>query len=199
MTSPQPPSWAQSCIAMLVPAGRRDSIVGDLLEEYLDARLPQFGRVAADRWFVRQSLGFVWAASILPGVLVGAILTGRMLLDVAMPVPDTSERAWVSTLVTMLLFTLTGFRVGLSTRRVPGAIVTALAATCIGIVLSYAGVLVSMGIAQAFVHPGAEAWASLREGLDVPAPVIAVVGAILACAGAAIGRSFPKWPLPVSG
>lgn len=193
-----PPRLAQALIAMLVPDARCNSIVGDLLEEYRETQLPQYGQAAADRWFTRQALGFLWTAAVVPGTLVGAVLTVRMLLDVAAPIPDLAGRAWITTLVTMAIFTLTGFRLGRSTRRVSGAMVTALAATAVGTLVAYAATFASMGIAQALVHPGAEAWAGLREGLDVPAHVIAFIGTILACVGAAMGRVFPKWPLPVS-
>ena len=192
----QPPSPAQALIAMLIPRKTRDSVLGDLLEEYHETQVPAHGVTAADRWYIRQALGFLWSAAAVPGALVGSVLTVRMLLDVAEPVRDFADRAWITTVAMMMLFALTGFRIGLLTRRMPGAIVVALAATLVGTIAAYVAVFVSMGIAAAFVHPGAEAWAGLREGLDVPAPMIAAIGTTLACAGAAAGRVFPKWPLP---
>jgi hypothetical protein len=182
---------------MLAPQKTRDSVLGDLLEEYRETQ-PQRGVAAANRWYIRQALGFLWSAAAVPGALVGTVLTVRMLMDVAAPTPDTADRAWVTTVTMMMLFTLTGFRIGLSTRRVAGAMVTALAATVIGTIAAYAGVFASMAIAIAFVHPDTAVWAGLREGLDVPAHVIAVIGTTLACVGAALGCTFPKWPLPVS-
>lgn len=195
---PNPPRYAQALIAMLVPASRRDSIVGDLLEEYRETQVPEHGAAAADRWFVRQALGFLWSAAAVPGALVGSVLIVRMLVDVTAPIADTGGRAWITTLSAMAIFTLTGFRLGLVTRRVSGAIVMAFAATVIGTIAAYAGTFASMAVARAFVHPGPAAWDGLREGLDVPAHVIAVIGMTLASVGAAVGRAFPKWPLPVS-
>lgn len=196
---PTPPAYAQTLVAMLVPRKTRDSVLGDLLEEYRETQVPQHGKTAADRWFVRQALGFLWAAAAIPGALVGTVLTVRMLLDVAVPTPDTAGRAWMTTLATMMIFTFTGFRLGLTTRRVSGAIVTALAATVVGTVGAYAAAFASIGFAGVFVHPGPEAWVGLREGLDVPAHVIAVIGTTLASIGAVCGRAFPRWTLPVSG
>jgi hypothetical protein len=72
-------------------------------------------------------------------------------------------------------------------------VVTALAATVVGTVVAYAGTFGSMIAAQVFVHPGAAAWAGLREGLDVPAPFIGVIGTVLASLGALFGRAFPEW------
>lgn len=195
---PTPPARAQALVAMLVPRRTRDSVVGDLLEEYRETQVPEHGKAAADRWFIRQALAFLWNAAALPGALVATVLTVRMLLDVAAPVPDAAGRAWITTLTMMMVFTFTGFRLGLVTRRVSGAVATALAATVVGTVGAYLAALASMGVAGAFVHPGPEVWAGLREGLDVPAHVIALIGTALACAGAACGRAFPKWPLPLS-
>jgi hypothetical protein len=76
--------------------------------------------------------------------------------------------------------------------------ITALAATVVGTLVAYATAFASLGIAQAFVHPSAVALAGLREGLDVPAHVIAFIGTILASVGAVVGRAFPKWPFPIS-
>ena len=196
---PNPPARAQALVAMLVPRKTRDSILGDLLEEYRDAQVPERGKTAADRWFIRQALGFLWRTAVVPGALVASVMTGRMLVDAAAPVADTAGRAWITTLATMMIFAFTGFRLGRVTRRVSGAFVTALAATVVGTIGAYLAAFLSMGIAGAFVHPGPDAWMGLREGLDVPAHVIAVIGTALACVGAACGRSFPKWPLPVSG
>lgn len=194
-----PPAYAHALVAMLVPEKTRDSVLGDLLEEYRETQVPESGEAAANRWFVRQALGFLWNAAAVPGGLVASVLTARMLWDVAAPVPDTAARAWITTLVTMLIFTFTGFRLGMLTRRVSGAVATALAASVVGSVGAYLAAFVSMGIAAALVHPGPEAWLGLREGLDVPAHVIALIGATLACVGAVFGRAFPKWPLPVTG
>ena len=50
-----------------------------------------------------------------------------------------------------------------------------------------------MGTAATVVHPSAAASAGLREGIDVPAPLIAVIGMVLATVGALFGRDFPEW------
>jgi hypothetical protein len=194
----QPPRRALTLISLLVARDRRDSIIGDLLEEYHDTQSRERGVAAADRWFMRQALGFLWTAAALPGALLATLLTLRTLLDATVPIPDLANRAWITTLAAMALFTLTGFRLGLSTRRVPGAVITALAATIVGTVIAYAAALTCLAVAQTFVHPAATTLAGLREGLDVPAHVIALIGAILSAAGASAGRAFPKWPSPAN-
>ena len=188
-----PPARAQRLLASLVPQSRRDSIVGDLLEEYNQTQVPDHGVAAADRWFMRQALGFLWSAAAIPGLLVGCVITARTLVDAAAPVAETAGRAWMTTLAVMLIFMFTGLALGLSRRPFGGVVVTALAATVVGTVVAYTGVFGAIIIAQAFVHPGAAAWAGLREGLDVPAPVIGMIGTVLAMVGALFGRAFPEW------
>jgi hypothetical protein len=195
---PHPPRYAQALIDALVPQARRDSILGDLLEEYRETQAAEHGERAADRWFVRQALGFLWSASAPTGAGIAAILTIRMLIDVGAPSTDLAQRAWVTTYVTMGLFVMSGFRLGRSTGRASGAAAMAIAATVIGTVYGYAMVFVCMGAAAGFVHPSDAAWAGLREGLDIPAHVIAFIGVILASLGAIAGRTFPRWPFAVS-
>jgi hypothetical protein len=188
-----PPAYAQALMEMLTPPARRDNILGDLLEEYHETQVPRHGARAADRWFVRQALGFLWSAAAIPGLLVGSVITARTLIDAASPVADTANRAWLTTVAVMLIFLFTGFGLGLSKRRFGGVIVTALAATATGTVVAYAGTFGAMMAAAALPHPGAATWMALREGLDVPAPVIAMIGMVLASVGALFGRAFPEW------
>jgi hypothetical protein len=52
--SDSPPHWAESLLIRLLKPRDRDSIPGDLLEEYREERLPATGRVCADFWYIRQ-------------------------------------------------------------------------------------------------------------------------------------------------
>jgi hypothetical protein len=195
---PPPPEYAQALIERLAPRARRDSILGDLLEEHRDVRMSDAGQRAADRWFVRQALGFLWSASALTAAGIAAILTIRMLIDAGAPSADLAQRAAVTTYVTMGLFVASGFSLGRSTGRAGGAAAMAIAATAIGTIYAYAMVFLCMGVAATIVHPSPAAWAGLREGLDIPAHVIAIVGIVLSSLGAAAGRTFPKWPFLAS-
>jgi hypothetical protein len=158
-----PPARAQWLVAMLVPDARREGIVGDLVEEYHEAQVPAHGVAAADRWFMRQALGFLWSAAAIPGLLVGIVLTTRTLIDTTAPVADTANRAWFTTLAVMLIFLFTGFGLGLSRRRLGGVILTAVAATVVGTVVAYAATLAAMAAAQALMSPGPSAWAALSR------------------------------------
>ena len=93
-------------MSLFVPARTRDSVVGDLLEEYRDTQVPSRGESGADVWYCRQALAFVWTASAPAGFAVAGTLTVRMLTDVLAPSAQLSGRAWITTLLGM------GIRVG---------------------------------------------------------------------------------------
>jgi hypothetical protein len=183
MTSSQPPAWAQDWIAMLAPARRRDAILGDLLEEYHEAQVPECGVAAADRWFARQARGFLWSASIVPGVV--------------MVIPDLVGLV-AHQFVVMAIFTLTGFHLGRSTRRVDGAFLVAPAMTIIACGLEFAVSLGMFGI-PAVVHPSPAAMAALWEATDIPVQIILPIGIVLTFVGAVIGALIPSAARPRKG
>jgi hypothetical protein len=58
MTMPNPPVLPQALLQLLLPVERRESVVGDLLEEYRDSRVPSTGRFRANLWYWKQVFGF---------------------------------------------------------------------------------------------------------------------------------------------
>ncbi len=58
MTMPNPPVWLQTLLDLLLPVERRESVAGDLLEEYRDSRVPSNGRFRANLWYWQQVVGF---------------------------------------------------------------------------------------------------------------------------------------------
>jgi hypothetical protein len=53
----KPPRWAESLLIGLLKPRDRETIPGDLLEEYREERLPLMGRVRANLWYLRQVAG----------------------------------------------------------------------------------------------------------------------------------------------
>ena len=68
--SPTPPDWAEALVTLLTPARDRDTIAGDLREEYAD-RAAGRGQSSANWWYARQVLGFVRQAALLPACAGG--------------------------------------------------------------------------------------------------------------------------------
>jgi hypothetical protein len=54
-----PPRWAEALLERLIPVCERDSIVGDLREEFIESVLPHRGWIHARFWYVRQVASFV--------------------------------------------------------------------------------------------------------------------------------------------
>lgn len=69
MTRQSPPEWLQRTLTAVLRARDRETIVGDLLEEFREEKLPRFGRTRANYWYVRQILSFA-SIRILGGQVV---------------------------------------------------------------------------------------------------------------------------------
>jgi hypothetical protein len=63
-----PPRWAETLLRILLPSRDRDSVTGDLLEEYREVVLPARGRLRAQLWYLRHAL------SLIDGAVLGAVL-----------------------------------------------------------------------------------------------------------------------------
>src|SRR3954454_2407034 len=73
MTLSSPPAVAQAFLDLTLPVDARETVSGDLLEEYRDARIPALGQLRADVWYWRQ-VGGIWLRAywrfIVPVVLL---------------------------------------------------------------------------------------------------------------------------------
>jgi hypothetical protein len=58
MTIKSPPRWLERILLLFVPERDRETISGDLLEEYREGRLPQLGSLRANLWYLRQCASF---------------------------------------------------------------------------------------------------------------------------------------------
>ena len=76
MTMSNPPAVPHALLLLLLPADGRESVSGDLLEEYREARIPALGRLRANLWYWRQ-VGGIWLRAywwfVLPVVLPLAV------------------------------------------------------------------------------------------------------------------------------
>src|SRR5579871_33244 len=81
-----PPRGSEWLLRLVLSARDRDTVSGDLLEEYRETIVPARGDAAARRWYRRQVAGIVWRSTrtpIVAGVLLGAVLGGGILVDTA--------------------------------------------------------------------------------------------------------------------
>jgi hypothetical protein len=68
-----PPRWAEALLEQLLSAHERETVVGDLREEYAESAVVQRGRLLADLWYLRQ----IW--SFVPRRLFQNRIEGKML------------------------------------------------------------------------------------------------------------------------
>ena len=108
-----PPAWGEAVLRALLPPRNRETVSGDLLEEYVEAILPSRGVLRAKLWYMRQVASFatatsvvrmlrnwakedvmverLWRVTLVCGVLIAAVLLTRLLVDRFDPV-DPVER-----------------------------------------------------------------------------------------------------------
>ena len=58
-TEPNPPRWAEALLRSLLRPADRESITGDLLEEYRAASRPSLGTLRANIWYIRHVLSML--------------------------------------------------------------------------------------------------------------------------------------------
>ena len=66
--SDAPPRWAERLLRLSLRRRDRDTVTGDLLEEYREAILPTRGRLRAQLWYLRHAI------SLVPGVVLGVVI-----------------------------------------------------------------------------------------------------------------------------
>jgi hypothetical protein len=115
--------WGDFMLRLLIRRRDRETISGDLLEEYREHVLPTKGPRAAHLWYVRQIVSFV--SPLAWGLVIGVLLGTLQLVDTAVePLADDSAGAMIGILATMLaLWTLASIAAGLPSRRFTHALV----------------------------------------------------------------------------
>lgn len=194
-----PPAWAQSLLSLLVSSRHRDGILGDLLEEYRESQVPARDVPAADRWYVRQVVGFLWRAACWWGLALGAMMVVRAVFDILVPTQDYYTRSAWTTYSAVAVFVACGLRSGWYYGRVLSGTIVAIAAASIASAIALASPLLFLGwlrVSQQIVPFGT--W----EALDVPVPILLIFGAVLGSLGAALGsvagRRGPRRATPAS-
>jgi hypothetical protein len=183
----RPPQWAESVLRLLLKPEDRESVSGDLLEEYREAIVPALGS-AADGWYLRQVGWYLLRAGWPWGALVGAALIIRYMFDTLVPVTDYVMRSRVLSYTIMAVCLLASFRMAVRTRSVRAGVLIALVAGAIGGLVSIAGT----GIMLAIWHDPAtlNEWrhsGGLDEAFVVVPLIMVVVGAVMGTAGAVLG------------
>jgi hypothetical protein len=188
----RPPRWAESLLRLLLSPADRDSVSGDLLEEYRETIVPALGH-QADTWYIRQVAGYVLRKVWIGGALVGAILVTRYLFDSLSPVHYTRGvihlRSAIMSDALMATFAFGSFWRAWRSGHIRSGVLVALAAAVLGGVLSSAGNLVCLAI----WHDPVTMWAiqnsgGLDEALWFVPLLLIPIGLITGTGGAIAGR-----------
>ena len=131
---PNPPAVPAALLHLLLPIEARESVSGDLLEEYREARIPALGRRRANLWYWRQ-VGGIWLRTywwfVVPVIVVLVVHdifntfrapSGASYLDILPPL----ALAPLSPLVGIGFFGLAGAYGSWRTQRWAGGFVAAL-------------------------------------------------------------------------
>jgi hypothetical protein len=144
-----PPRWAESLLRMLLPPKDRDSVSGDLLEEYRESIVPALGG-KANGWYLRQVAGYVLQTMWMWGPLVGAILVARYLFDSLVPVRYTPgvvhPRSAIMSYALMATFALCSGWQAWRSGHLRSGVLVALATAAFGGTLTAAGTVACLAI-----------------------------------------------------
>lgn len=109
MTTATPPRWAETLLRSVLSGQDRDTISGDLLEEYRERIHPERGEAAAYRWYIAQVAGYVVRSNTMWVVLFASASVGRQAYDWFVPTTDFVLRSDVTTYVATGLVLSGGF------------------------------------------------------------------------------------------
>ena len=190
--TPTPPSWAEALLRVFLRPADFDSVSGDLLEEYRDSIRPVRGKFAADAWYARQVLGFVWRGARIWAVLFGAAFIARTALDWLAPPVDFHTRSTVSTFLAIGLLLLAGLWASMRSGSLLAGTLAGVAATAIAAVISVLG---AAGLLAIWHDAGTMAAirdsGGLAEVFELPV-IMVVPGAVLGTMGGLVGATLKR-------
>jgi hypothetical protein len=187
-----PPRSAESLLRLLLAPENRDSVSGDLLEEYRESIVPSRG-AGANRWYLLQVAGFVLRRTWAWGALVAAICVWRYLLDTLAPIHYTpgviALRSAVMSWALIATFSSCGAWHAWRTRHLRAGVLLALIAATIGGYLAMAVNLIFLAISHGPETLAAiEGSGGLFEGFPGAPVLLGIVALITSVPGAVIGR-----------
>lgn len=187
MNTATPPRWADVVLRMLLAPQDRQTVSGDLLEEYRESIHPGRGRRRADLWYVSQVAGFAWRANRTWASLLGVAFVARAALDWLLPTADFHARSTVSTTVSAGICVCAGFLAAWRTHSPRVGALAGIVTALFGAVISIVGAALLLAIwHDAPTFAAIDGSGGLGEVFTLPV-LLVVPGALLGALGGLIG------------
>jgi hypothetical protein len=88
----RPPRWAEWLLRAILAPRHRDTIPGDLLEEYREVIAPARGRFRANLWYLRQVMSLV--SGLTMGLVIGLVFSvWNLVVTILVPLLDDGPLA----------------------------------------------------------------------------------------------------------
>ena len=192
MTSAMPPRWAETLLRLVLDSRDRDTVSGDLLEEFRESIRPTRGPSAADGWYIRQVMGFVVRSNVVPALLFGGAFVARDALDWLQPPADFHTRSLISTLVATSILLVCGFFASWKSGTILAGGLSGLVTTALAALLSSIGALSLLAIwHDPTTLQAIEGSGGLSEVFSLPVMLI-FPGVLLGTIGGVIG-TVVRW------
>jgi hypothetical protein len=188
-TDARPPRWAERIIGLIVPREQKADILGDLLEEYRDAKIPVLGAGGASRWYVRQAIDAVWRLAAIFCLFTLALHIWREAIDELVYTDSYFLRSYILSYSMIGAYFSAGAWAGWKVRRIPAGILSAGCTCLIGWSGASITAVVLALLQQAKYYPG-----GVDEILLLPfatLPLALTLGGVGAVIGRLMRRAAP--------
>jgi len=185
--SDAPPAWADTWLRLLLPARDRDTVSGDLMEEYRENVRPSKSRLAADIWYVGQVSRFAWRPGLW-AIFLAAAYISRTAFDWFVPTTNFVPRAEATTLVMISTLLVIGASSTLRSQSIgAGIVATASALIMSAAMCTIATTLMYVGWQSPQLIDAINSSGGLAEVYSLPIMLI-VPGTAIGAFGACIAR-----------
>jgi hypothetical protein len=125
--TPAPPAWADAWLQLLLPARDRETVSGDLMEEYRENVRPRSSKLAADAWYLGQVGRFAWRQALWALVLA-TVFEARTAYDWFVPTTNFRPRSEVTTYMMISVLLVIGASSTMRTRSFKAGVVSTISA-----------------------------------------------------------------------
>jgi hypothetical protein len=188
-TDARPPRWAELIIGLIVPREQKADVLGDLLEEYRDTKIPVLGARGANRWYVRQAIDAVWRLAAVFCLFTLAVHTWREAIDELVYTDSYFLRSYILSYSMIGAYFSAGAWAGWKVRRIAAGILSAGCACLVGWSGTWITAVVLALLQQAKYYPG-----GVDEILILPfatLPLALTLGGVGAVIGRLMRRAAP--------